>query len=262
MKNNYWAKRSAETAQRLTDVGAAAANKQLAKYYSSCQKKVIREFEILYDELLAKSAGEQPTPADLYKLEKYWVMQGELTEELNKLGNKTAALLSKKFVEHYINVYESLNLALKSTESTFTTVDAGTAAQMVNAVWCADGKNWSQRVWNNTARLQQALNDELSHCIITGQKTTELKKLLQTEFAVSHNEADRLVRTEMSHIQNEAAAQRYKDYGIKEFEVLSDGGCEQCAHSKNKRYRIEEKIPVPFHPNCRCCIVPIVAVDD
>ena len=258
MENNYWAERSAAAAQRLTDLGIAATNKQLIKYYSYCQKKIIREFESLYNELMAKKAAdEELTPADLYRLDKYWELQGQLTQELTKLGDRSAAILSKNFIEQYINTYNIVSL---KGEATFATIDLDAAAQMVNSVWCADGKNWSQRLWTNTAKLQDTLNEQLVHCVITGKNTTQMKNLLQTEFTVNYNQADRLVRTEMSHIQNAAARQRYKDYGIKEYKVLADNCCSKCEHLKHEKYSIDEIPPVPFHPRCRCCIIPIVDI--
>lgn len=37
-------------------------------------------------------------------------------------------------------------LALHSSGA-FSKVDADVAKQMVNQIWCADGKTWSNRVW-------------------------------------------------------------------------------------------------------------------
>ena len=67
-KNNYWAVRMAEAAQKSTNKTISATNKQLAKYYRSCQERVINDFISLYNELLAQTKnGVKPTPADLYK---------------------------------------------------------------------------------------------------------------------------------------------------------------------------------------------------
>jgi len=82
---------------------------------------------------------------------------------------------------------------------------------------------------------------------------------------VSFNRADALVRTEMAHIQTQAAQQRYKDYGIKQVEVFVDEDektCEVCAAEEGKRYNINDVMPVPFHPRCRCCMVPVIDIDD
>lgn len=49
------------------------------------------------------------------------------------------------------------------------------------------------------------LNEHLIHCVATGKTPGELKKLLQEDFGVSYGRADSLVRTELAHIQTQAA---------------------------------------------------------
>jgi SPP1 gp7 family putative phage head morphogenesis protein len=109
--------------------------------------------------------------------------------------------------------------------------------------------------------LVETLNEGLVDSVITGRKTTQLKKILQERFKVSYSRADTLVRTEMSHIQNTAAQKRYEDYGLKEFEVWADKDerlCEVCGSLHKTRYPMGAQIPVPVHPRCRCSIIPVV----
>ena len=256
---NYWAVRQAKTQARLTSKNIKETQEQLKRYYNKTMINVISDFEATYDKLLATVAdGREPTPADLYKLDKYWQMQGMLKKELQKLGDKQAAVMSKNFMEQYYNIYESF--ALQGSNA-FNKVSKEAAQQMINQIWCADGKSWSQRIWNNTDKLQQALNDNLIDCVVTGKKTSDLKKQLQEQFNVSYNRADSLVRTEMAHIQTQAAQQRYKDYGIQEVEVWVDEDertCPICAKHEGEKYPVNAKMPVPFHPRCRCCMIPVI----
>lgn len=259
MANNYWAKRVARAQDKLSDKNIKQVEKQLAKYYADTMEGVIKEFEATYEKLQnTMEAGRAPTPADLYKLDKYWKLQGQMRLKLEKLGNRQAVLMSKAFETNYFEVYYSFALQGKQT---FSTLDEAAVHQMINSIWCADGKNWSSRIWGNTERLQQALNDKLIECVAAGKKTTELKKLLQEQFGVSYNRADALVRTEMAHIQTQAAQQRYKDYGIKQVEVFVDEDertCPICAKHEGERYNVNDKMPVPFHTRCRCCMVPVI----
>lgn len=257
--NNYWAERTAKTQERLTSKSIKDTEKQLKKYYKSSMEKILGQFQEVYLKLfLSISEGREPTPADLYKLDKYWQLQGQLKVELQKLGDKQAALMSKQFEDQYINIYNAL--ALQDSRM-FSEVDRETAHQMINQIWCADGQSWSNRIWTNTDKLQQALNDNLIDCVLTGKKTTQLKQILQEQFAVSYNRADSIVRTEMAHIQTQAAQQRYKDYGIQEVEVWADEDerrCDVCGKLHKTRYPINGALPIPLHPNCRCCIIPVV----
>ena len=256
---NYWVKRNQKAQEKLVNKSIDEIQKQLIKYYQKSMLGVIDSFAKTYDKLLSSvENGKQPTPADLYKLDTYWKTQNQLKSILQSLGDKQVEALSKNFVRTFINVYNSL--AIKS-DIEFSRINVEIANQLINNIWCADGKIWSQRIWDNTNRLQQKLNDSLLHCVITGKKTTELKKLLQTEFNVSYNRADTLVRTELAHIQTEASKKRYQDYGIQQVEVYADKDerrCEVCGKLHQKRFSINETMPIPAHPNCRCVIIPVV----
>lgn len=259
---SYWAERQGKAQEKLTSKSIKETEEQLTKYYLRSMKKIVGQFEQTYNKLLLSIAeGRDPTPADLYKLDKYWEMQGMLKAELQKLGDKQHELLSKQFVKQYQSVYETLAI---NDGLFFREIDRAAAQQMINQIWCADGKSWSSRIWKNTDKLQQALNDELITCVLTGKKPSELKQLLQNQFNVSFNRADSIVRTEMAHIQTQAARQRYLDMGVSEVEVWADEDerrCDVCGDLHQKRFGIYEPMPIPAHPRCRCCIIPVVEIE-
>ena len=260
--STYWQERMAKAQDTLTAKRAKEIDKQIAKYYSSATKNVIRDFESTYLKLLATvEDGREPTPADLYKLDTYWQMQAQMRQELQKLGEKQMVLFTKEFELMWFDIYYSI--ALEGVEA-FNTISRENVVQMIQQIWAADGLSWSQRIWNNTERLAETLNEELLHCVITGKKTSELKNILQDRFNVSYSRADALVRTELAHIQTQAAQQRYKDYGVQEVEVWVDEDertCPICAKHEGERYPVHAQMPVPFHPRCRCCMIPVVDFD-
>ena len=255
----YWQDRMQKAQDEVSKKNIKAIEKQLKKYYGNAAKDCIREFEATYDKLLATiEAGKQPTPADLYKLDKYWQLQGQLREQMLKLGDKQIALLSKYFETNFFEVYYSLNI---EGATAFSTIDAVVAQQMINQIWVADAKSWSQRIWDNTEKLVETLNENLIYCVATGKKTTELKNLLQERFNVSYSQADSVVRTEIAHIQTQAAKKRYEDYGIQMVEVWADEDerrCDVCGKLHQKMYPIGANVPIPAHPRCRCCILPVI----
>ena len=255
----YWENRQAATMANLTDKSIEQTQKQLKSYYRKTMANVIGQFEQTYNKvLLSIEDGRQPTPADLYKLNTYWEQQAQLAKELNRLGDYQAKVLSENFMEEWHNIYGAV--AAKD-DLFFSQVSFDNAKEMINQIWCADGKSWSERVWQNTSLLQQELNDNLMDCLIAGRKTSELKKRLQERFNVSYHRAETIVRTEMAHIQTQAARQRYLDAGLTEVEVWADKDerrCDVCGELHKKRFAIGAKMPIPAHPNCRCCILPVV----
>ena len=266
MENTYWADRMAAAQNRLTDKNRRDIDKQIRKYYQSISKQIIADYESTLNKLLADLektvTGERTslTPADLYKLDRYWEMQKQVQSKLTRLGNKQIATLTKSFKTEYWDSYRYFSL---DGVKPFSTIDDNAVEQVIKQIWCADGKSWSQRIWENTKALQQTLNDELVHCVVTGKSSSHLKKLLMERFSVSYNRADALVRTELAHIQTQAAQQRYKDYGIKEVEILVDKDertCEICGKLHGRKYPVNAKLPIPAHPRCRCCAIPVVQI--
>lgn len=259
----YWQDRMQASQRALATRRQKEIDKQIRKYYRDLSKQVIEEYEALYDKVLLKvAAGEQVSPATLYSMDKYWSMNAQLRKRLNKTNSKFAAMMSKIFEIVYWDSYKAINL--KGLEA-FSTIDDAAVKQVLNAVWAADGKTWSERIWDNLALLQETLDEGLIQCVVAGKKTTDLKKLLQERFNVSYSRADALVRTEMAHIQTEAARQRYTDYGIQQVEIWADKDerrCDVCGKLHRKKYPVGQHPPIPAHPNCRCCIVPVVDVDD
>lgn len=256
---SYWQERMAENQSKISKKNIKQIEKQLSKYYGAAAKQIIEDFEATHNKLLATiENGKEPTPADLYKLDKYWQMQGQMRQNLRKLGEKQIATLTKAFELQFFDIYYAIGI---EGATAFNTIDSAAALQLINQIWVVDGKSWSQRIWDNTELLAETLNNELIHCVAAGKKTTDLKKLLQNEFGVSYNRADSLVRTEIAHIQTVAAKQRYEDYGIQEVEIWADPDertCPICSKLHQVKYKVGEYVPIPAHPRCRCTIIPVI----
>lgn len=260
MSKDYWAERQARAQSAMSKKTTKEIEKQLVKYYQSTMDRVIKDYERVFNQVFTNTiADKEITPAWLYQMDSYWEMQVQLKKELEKLGHKEVKLLSKQFLENYLGVYNLIEIPEGS--SAFRSISNEMAVQMINQIWCADGKSWSARIWENTEELAETLNEELLHCVITGKKNSELKQLLQERFQVSYSNADMLVRTELAHIQTEAAKQRYRDYGIQKVEIWADEDerrCKVCGKLHKKQYFLGDHVPIPAHPRCRCCIVPVV----
>lgn len=256
---SYWKDRMLAAQNAVSARRRREIDKHIKGYYKKLSRQVIADYESLYNQVMAKqAAGETVSPATLYAMDKYWSMNAQLRKRLDKTGSKMTAMLSKLFEIAYWDSYNSINLkGLKL----FSTIDDAAVKQIINSVWVADGKSWSQRIWKNTQLLRETLDEQLIHCVVAGKKTSQLKELLQERFNVSYGRADALVRTELAHIQTEAAKQRYTDYGVQEVEIWADEDerrCEVCGKLHQKKYPVGAHVPIPAHPNCRCCVVPVV----
>ena len=270
--SNYWADRQEDELNKVSRKTEAEINAQLDKYYVSAFKQVLKDFEAVYNALMAQvAAGEQVTVAKLYALDRYWQMQGRLRNLCESLGNKEVALLSKKFEEQWEEIYQTAALP---SDDMFTFVSESNAKQMIKTTWLADGKTFSDRVWKSTEDLVATLNDDFVHLVITGGDTSKVIKKLETmvkdDISKARSKARTLVNTEINHIQTEAAAQRYKDSGLDQYMYLGREKHEKELHCECKKldgkiFSFSEKVVgknyPPMHPNCRCRIKPIMKDD-
>lgn len=257
--SNYWRDRIQKNQQLIEDKTILSINQQLQKYYVRASERVISDFGATYNKIQNVEEGRKPTPADLYKLDKYWKAQATMQKELEKLGNRQIQELGLSFKNHFYSIYNSIELPFDS--NCMFSVDTQIVDQLINSIWVSDGKQWSQRVWDNTNRLQQTLNEELIHIVAAGKTRDELEKMLMSRFDVSYRRAQTLVRTEVAHIQIEASRRRYMNYGIEYVEVLTaqdDHTCPLCRELDGKRFKTSQTPPLPVHPNERCCLIPVL----
>lgn len=257
--NEYWKDRQAESLAKYRKQGIYRAEKQIKKYYKTASEHCIGSFLNTYRHILNMvNDGKEPTPADLYKLDSYWQAQATIKKELELLGDKQTVAYLDNFKRTWKTIYN--NVALKDGGN-FNKIDDGVIEQMIKGVWCADGKTWSERVWTNTDKLKAVLNEELINCVLIGADEKNLRERLMYEFKVSYSNADMIIKTEMAHIQTQATNERYKGAGVKEVEVWADEDerrCELCGKLHEKRYKVWETMPIPVHPRCRCCILPVL----
>lgn len=256
----YWAGRVASTQDALTEKTAIEARRQLARYYESAQRRVIVDFVTLYEKIQAKKAnGAELLVSDLYSEEGYWKLQAQLQSELQKLGDRESEYLGRAFESQYNAAYAALQPPIGDVA--FKTASKGATRALIEAVWCADGKSWSQRIWEDKAALQELLNERMAEVVTAGRKPAILKQALQEQFAVSFGAADRLVRTECAHVSAIAAQRRYIDSGITKMQVWAsedERRCDVCGALHEKTYNATDISPLPAHPNCRCTLIPVI----
>lgn len=144
-------------------------------------------------------------------------------------------------------------------------IDEGALETILKKKW--SGQNYSERVWNNTQKVADALKEEFMIGVLTGKTEKEMTDSINEQFLSGRNKARRLVRTESSYIHNEAHFQAYKDYGIEEYRFVAtlDLRTSQiCRERDGSVYRVnDKKIGVnapPMHPWCRS--TTIMNLDD
>lgn len=306
---SYWKNRLKWQEDILLETGISSSEEKLYRLYKRAAELNEKDLKaMLYD---FKENGINSIN-DLYRYNRYWEVQSEINRRLTELGHAEIKILDKDLVSMYMAVQQYFNknpkfFARSSNGKFIKAVDAGfvdlnsplvsaQARTVANAVWCVDGKNFSDRVWSNTDKLRQTLTEGLSDVLIRGKGPDEVATTITMEqfnlsvgdknkeaFSSAFQRSRTLVNTELAHVYNQAAIQRYRDAGCEYYQVLvapdntskakayntthpnakkQEYPCEDCMELDKKTFsflEMEEGVNCPpFHPNCRCTIIPVI----
>lgn len=127
------------------------------------------------------------------------------------------------------------------------------------------GQNFSERIWGKQQdNMKKVLTKALQDCLVLGKGAAPFVRELAKETGVTTRQAQRLISTELSRVQNQAALDSMVAGGFEEFQVVaSPNCCEECQAINGEHFPIPKLATgtnaPPMHPNCRCSIAPYEA---
>ena len=138
----------------------------------------------------------------------------------------------------------------------FNTIDKNMTDALLKERW--SGKNYSERIWGNTDILADSVSEIVGGALLSGQSIELTTKQLKDRFNTSKYYAERLVRTETNHFNNEADAMAYEEMSNNKYVFVAtlDGRTSEiCQSMDNKVFDYKDReegtnFP-PLHPNCR-----------
>lgn len=147
--------------------------------------------------------------------------------------------------------------------TTMSRLDPETVEKIVSKPWAVDGKNFSDRLWENKTKLINNVHNSLSRMCITGETPDLAITEISKQMGVSKAQAGRVVMTESAAFANKARQDCMKELDVEQFEVvetLDSHTCETCGGMDGKHFKMTDfEVGVtapPFHPNCRGCTCP------
>lgn len=183
--------------------------------------------------------------------------------ELIQAGARIQDKLTDTLTDVYKDTYTSLiaDLSLKKGA-----ISSDTIKIALEHEW--SGSNYSSRIWSNTDNLARAIKNEVIVGLNKGINYRTMSQNIAKKFETSYKNAERLVRTETNHIQNQATLAGYKDAGVVKYEflaVLDSRTSHTCASLNGEIFKTEnamegENYP-PMHPRCRSTTVPYEYAD-
>lgn len=272
-KSNYWERRIQQQTDLLFDKTLLDTEKELKKKYKQALEDTLADIKDLWDKLQKESADGVIKPNDLYRYNRYFQVKNNLNERLKRLGLSEDKIYRRKFMNTYFDTQDMLSEYVAyltkqpqmKTTSSFTMEQQKAAEKVLESIWCSDGKHWSDRIWSNKNKLQDRIEKGLMDCISRGVSKDELVKTLMDDFGKGFSDADRIARTELTYVQNQAAKDRYEAAGIKKYQYLAEIDSRTsniCKELNGKEFNftvssVGENMP-PMHTNCRSTIIPVV----
>lgn len=259
----YWINRLLEEQERLYQLSLQANTQALKRAYLKAYDDLQYEMSKLYDSLLASAVDGEIKPNDLYKFNRWYELQNSLNTKLNALGELEISIDIDNFTKLYNAINQATNGVLQQQGINFAFTTEERVQQVLDYIWCSDGKHFSNRIWKHKKELVKRINDSFFACIARGVPKDEIVKQLMKDFKVGFNQADRIVRTEMTYIQNQATADSYKNAGITKYKYLSahdSRTSEECSSLDGIVFNfadmvVGENYP-PLHANCRSTVTP------
>lgn len=266
----YWEARSQQTMAE-----AMASASQIETYtrriYRQTLSSLVQEYNsILEPYILDKETGE----INLAKLAKEMKYNKGFNSKIARLDTMIAEVAKrvssteqKKLLTHLTNTYKNTvvkNIAdIQENSDSLYLLNDNFVNNAIRRNWTQDGIEFSGRIWNTNRNMSEKLRSTISRGLIEGKSLPKMEREFKGIFNNTTYNVQRIIRTETFAIMNQANLDTYAELGAEEVEIKSNfRGCDKCAEWNGRIVKIEEaKVGItipPAHPNCRCCILPVV----
>lgn len=285
---SYWTARQ-EQLKQTAEKDEAKLKKRLSSFYDAEFKRLEKEIAAYYqqygednvvsyrnllqslsdedrrllmermDEFVAKYpqyANLMPVRESIYRLDRLQGLQYSVFMTEAEIAGYTNGQ-----IEEYLRrlSQQGLNYGMETLGfgKNFYSINDDIVRQFADVPWC-NGENFSTRIWNDTNRLAQYLNQDIAQGFARGDSYDKLVRNLRQRFRnVNRKNAYRLVFTEGTYVMAESSMQPF----IRDFDkyhtspVLDGKTCSICRGMRHETFLMSERQPgvnfPPLHPNCR-----------
>lgn len=176
--------------------------------------------------------------------------------------NKTAAVLSDVYETGYYHTAYEIAKGLQ-IGSDIGRLDERTINNILHKPWAPDGKNFSDRIWENKNKLLNTIHQELSQNIMTGADPQKAIDAISKKMMTSKYNAGRLVMTEEAYFNSLSQGDMFKELDVEKYEIvatLDSHTSEICQDMDGKVFPMSEYesgvTAPPFHVYCRSTTAP------
>lgn len=266
---SYWQKR-AERLLYEQEKRAFHAEVQLLRQFQTAQrevKKALEELALDKDGKLVSQTAWRREKIDR-EMTRQRALQSRLESAIKKLGDyeqkKMSGVLSDSYEEAYYHTIYDFQTGIGYTFD-FATLDEGAIKTAIEGRWY-NHANYSDRLWVNKAALEQSLKNHITQGIIKGEDIGKMIDRVSADLGSGYSATQRLIRTEVNHIYNQAALDGLAENGVEEYRFLAtldNRTSSICRELDGKVFKVADQKPgvnaPPMHPHCRSTIIPEIS---
>lgn len=147
-------------------------------------------------------------------------------------------------------------------------LDQSHIEKLLSKPWAVDGKNFSERIWDDKQKLISEVHNELTRNVMLGQDPQKAIDAIAKKMNTSKHNAGRLVMTEEAYFSSAAQKDCFNDLDVEEYEIvatLDSHTSDICQSLDGKVFPMKDFQPgvtaPPFHVYCRSTTVPYFEED-
>lgn len=287
MNSNYWSERQKKYFENLEKDEAVLQAKlksyyeseakkldtQISSYYAQFGKDNVIEYKDLLETLDRKDTEnllrdmntffeEHPQYEHLrsirenaYKIDRLESIQYTILKQQAQIAENEEEVLKNHLMSvgtnGYNNIREEIGLPLIGSNTVMM-------KELINERWVKN-ENYSDRVWNNRARVTEFLQNDFKNGVIRGDNYQKMGKILKDRFQKQSNfNIRRLVYTEGTFVQNQSMSRSFEDAGYISYfydAILDDRTTEECESLHGEEFLFADKVAgvnfPPLHSFCR-----------
>ena len=178
--------------------------------------------------------------------------------ELDEIDGMARKVFTENYYHSIFEVQKGFNLGWDVGQ-----IDQKKLDKIISKPWAADGKNFSDRIWEQRSQLVNELHTQLTRTCLLGKAPDDAIKAISKKFNTTKNQAGRLVMTEQAYFHSVAQKEAFNELDVEEFEIvatLDSHTSNVCQGMDGQHFPMKDYQPgvtaPPFHVWCRSVTVP------
>lgn len=264
----YWYARYASNenitlaeAKRRLDLGELAAFKMTVEEYIKYGESLDPRWR---DDLERASIRVHVTRLEALKLQIRQHIEESSAQMKMLLDDYAMSTYSSQYYKTAFEIQKGMGIGWE-----FKRLNKNLVEKVLYKPWAPDGKNFSDRIWDDRTKLVNEVHNILTSAMARGQSLETTSNQLKAKMKTTTYNAKRLVLTESAFFRSAATKDTFNNLDVEKYEICAtlDRKTSQICRSMDgkvfdmKDFQVGVTAP-PFHVHCRTATAPYFDDDE